>query len=215
MNRYHLVHVTEFTYDGPVSESYNEVRLRPLHDERQSCLSFRISTTPHVNGTTYRDAYENSVYQFNLLQEHRQLTIEAESIVLTHEQPETAGQSPTLAELDSQQDDVREEYFDFLTPTEYVPHLHELREFIEAAEEASGGAAIAYVEKLSNLIHDRFRYLPGATSRSFIDCRFLEDQRRRLPGLRSSPVRRGAHARTSRSLRFGVSGSAGVRGSGK
>ena len=29
MNRYHLVHVTEFVYDGPVSESYNEVRLRP------------------------------------------------------------------------------------------------------------------------------------------------------------------------------------------
>ena len=41
MNRYRLVHTTEFLYDGPVSESYNEVRLRPIHDERQSCLSFR------------------------------------------------------------------------------------------------------------------------------------------------------------------------------
>ena len=38
MNRYHLVHITEFAYDGPVSESYNEVRLRPIHDERQTCL---------------------------------------------------------------------------------------------------------------------------------------------------------------------------------
>ena len=46
MNRYHLVHVTEFHYDGPVSESYNEVRLRPMHDERQSCLSFRLTTSP-------------------------------------------------------------------------------------------------------------------------------------------------------------------------
>jgi transglutaminase-like putative cysteine protease len=43
MNRYRLVHVTEFHYDGPVTESYNEVRLRPRHDERQSCLS--ISST--------------------------------------------------------------------------------------------------------------------------------------------------------------------------
>ena len=34
MNRYRLVHTTDFVYDGPVSESYNEVRLRPLHDER-------------------------------------------------------------------------------------------------------------------------------------------------------------------------------------
>ena len=44
MNRYRLVHATEFIYDGPVSESYNEVRLRPIHDEKQSCLSFRLTT---------------------------------------------------------------------------------------------------------------------------------------------------------------------------
>ena len=46
MNRYHLLHVTEFIYDGPVSESYNEVRLRPIHDDNQSCLSFRLTTHP-------------------------------------------------------------------------------------------------------------------------------------------------------------------------
>ena len=40
MNRYHLVHITEFRYDGPVSESYNEVRLRPLTDDsRAACRS--------------------------------------------------------------------------------------------------------------------------------------------------------------------------------
>ena len=46
MNRFHLLHATEFIYDGPVYESYNEVRLRPIHDDRQSCLSFRLITTP-------------------------------------------------------------------------------------------------------------------------------------------------------------------------
>ena len=47
MNRFHLRHTTEFHYDGPVSESYNEVRLRPIQDERQSCISFRLVTTPN------------------------------------------------------------------------------------------------------------------------------------------------------------------------
>src|SRR5580658_4381962 len=56
MNRYHLVHVTEFHYDGPVSESYNEVRLRPIQDDRQSCISFRLITNPESRGTAYRDA---------------------------------------------------------------------------------------------------------------------------------------------------------------
>ena len=50
MNRYHLVHVTEFVYDGPVSESYNEVRLRPMHDDTQSCLSFRLTTASGLAG---------------------------------------------------------------------------------------------------------------------------------------------------------------------
>jgi len=163
MNRYHFVHVTEFAYDGPVSESYNELRLRPIHDERQSCLSFRISSTPHANGTTYRDAYGNSVYQFNVLQEHRGLRIEAESIVLTHDLPQIANETLTLADLDSRADELREEHFEFIAPTGYVPHLPELGEFIAAAEEESGGGVITFVQKLSDLIHERFRYLPGAT----------------------------------------------------
>lgn len=163
MNRYHLVHVTEFAYDGPVSESYNEVRLRPIHDERQSCLSFRVRTTPHASGTTYRDAYGNSVHQFNVLQEHRRLRIEAESIVLTHELAETAVEGVKLADLDSERDDLREEHFDFIAPTGYVPHLPELLAFISAAEEKSGGDAIGFVQSLSDLIHERFKYVPGAT----------------------------------------------------
>ena len=70
MNRYHLLHVTEFVYDGPVSESYNEVRLRPMHDETQSCLSFRLTTNPASPAFSYRDALGNWVHQFNILPEH-------------------------------------------------------------------------------------------------------------------------------------------------
>ena len=87
MNRYHLLHATEFRYDGPVSESYNEVRLRPIHDETQSCLSFRLVTNPASRGTSYRDAFGNWVHQFNILPEHHHLKIEAESVVLAHDAP--------------------------------------------------------------------------------------------------------------------------------
>jgi transglutaminase-like putative cysteine protease len=161
MNRYHLVHITEFAYDGPVSESYNEVRLRPIHDERQSCLSFRVITAPHANGASYRDAYGNSVYQFNVLPEHRRLRIEAESIVLTHDPPENSAQTVSFAELDMARDDLYEEYFEFIAPTEYVPHLPALREFIEASE--TRGDVLGFVRALSDLIHERFQYLKGAT----------------------------------------------------
>src|SRR5262245_4880564 len=85
MNRCHLVHVTEFQYDGPVSERYKEVRLRPLIDDRHSLLSFRLTTFPHSRASSHQDYFGNWVHQFNVLGEHRHLRIEAESVVLMHE----------------------------------------------------------------------------------------------------------------------------------
>ncbi len=163
MNRYRLVHTTEFVYDAPVSESYNEVRLRPLHDERQSCLSFRLTTSPGSRGTAYRDAHGNWVHQFNVLPEHRRLKVEAESVVLAHGVSESADDPTSLNEFDSRRDQLDEEHFDFLAPTGYVPHLAALREIIQAAEQASDATVAGFVQAVSDTIHARFRYVKGAT----------------------------------------------------
>lgn len=163
MNRYHLLHTTEFVYDGPVSESYNEVRLRPMQDDRQSCLSFRLATVPASRGTAYRDALGNWAHQFNVLTEHRHLKVEAESVVLVHEAPNGVHDPTPLAEFDARKDQMDEEYFDFVAPTAYVPHLRRLNEIIEAAECASDGTAEGFARAASELIHERFRYVKGAT----------------------------------------------------
>ncbi|HET6141967.1 MAG TPA: transglutaminase family protein [Candidatus Acidoferrales bacterium] len=163
MNRYHLVHATEFRYDGPVSESYNEVRLRPIHDEMQSCLSFRLITNPVSRGTAYRDSFGNWVHQFNILPEHHHLRVEAESVVLAHE----AAQFPTggikLSDLDERRDALEEEYLDFLSPTSYVPHLPQLDDLIDAACVGSDGSASGFVQAASKMIHEKFSYVKGAT----------------------------------------------------
>jgi transglutaminase-like putative cysteine protease len=163
MNRYHLVHTTEFRYDGPVSESYNEVRLRPMHDDKQSCLSFRLNTSPSSLGTAYRDAYGNWVHQFNILREHRQLMIEAESVVLVHDAPLPLEIAPKLAEFDARCDEFFEEHYDFMAATGYVPHPPQLAEIVEAAGAASGGTVAGFARAASELIHARFRYVKGAT----------------------------------------------------
>jgi transglutaminase-like putative cysteine protease len=163
MNRYRLVHTTEFLYDGPVSESYNEVRLRPIHDERQSCLSFRITTNPSSRGTSYRDAFGNSVHQFNILPEHQRLKIEAESVVLVHEAAGAIEDPGTLADFESRRAQLGEEYFDFLAPTTYVPRLDDLRSIADAAEKASGGTVAGFAQTASNIVHGLFQYVKGAT----------------------------------------------------
>jgi transglutaminase-like putative cysteine protease len=163
MNRYHLVHVTELHYDGPVSESYNEVRLRPVHDEKQSCLSFRLATSPRSRSTAYRDAFGNWVHQFNILQEHRHLTVEAESVVLAHDAVPLGTASMNLSEIDLLGKDLCEEYFDFLAPTPYVPHLPQLRDLLQEAEGAGGDSGEGFARAASRLIHERFLYVKGAT----------------------------------------------------
>jgi transglutaminase-like putative cysteine protease len=163
MNRYRLLHTTEFVYDGAVSESYNEVRLRPLHDERQSCLSFRLTTSPRSHGTAYRDSYGNWVHQFNVLAEHRHLKVEAESVVLAHEAVPLPPDPTTLAEFDAHSDQMDEEYFDFLAPTAYVPHLSGLKDIIKLAEKDSGGKILGFAQAASEAIHERFQYVKGAT----------------------------------------------------
>jgi transglutaminase-like putative cysteine protease len=164
MNRYHLTHVTEFHYDGPVSESYNAVRIRPIQDVRQSCLSFRLTTSPASRATAYRDAFGNWVHQFNILSEHHHLTVTAESAVLAHESPPQENDSISLAELDEQRGDLLEEFFDFVAPTGYVLHFRpEVGELMEVAEQAGNETVMTFAQSASDLIHVRFKYVKGAT----------------------------------------------------
>lgn len=163
MNRYHLVHATEFRYDGPVSESYNEVRLRPIHDEMQSCLSFRLITNPVSRGTAYRDSFGNWVHQFNILPEHHHLKVEAESVVLAHEAASFPTGGIKLCELEDRREQLEEEFLDFLSPTSYVPHVPQLDDLIASATHGCDGTASDFVKTASSMIHERFSYVKGAT----------------------------------------------------
>jgi transglutaminase-like putative cysteine protease len=163
MNRYHLVHATEFRYDGPVSESYNEVRLRPIHDDTQSCLSFRLITNPSSRGTSYRDSFGNWVHQFNILPEHHFLKIEAESVVLAHDAPLVPEGGMKLSELDDHREKLVEEFLEFFGPTGYVPHVPQLDDLIAAASAGCDGTISGFVKEASALIHEKFKYVKGAT----------------------------------------------------
>jgi transglutaminase-like putative cysteine protease len=161
MNRFRLNHVTEFIYDGPVRESYNEVRLRPIHDDRQSCLSFRLTSTPSSRPSAHLDYFGNWVHQFNIVAEHRRLRVAAETVVLMHDAPPAACDALTLAAFDRDfRDAMAEDYFDYVTPTEYVPHVAELDALAAEVPETD---AVAFLEQASALIHERFEYQKGAT----------------------------------------------------
>jgi transglutaminase-like putative cysteine protease len=162
MNRYRLVHVTQFHYDGVVSESHNVVRLRPRDDEWQTCLSFKLQTEPPSRASSYVDHWGNWVHSFSVQGEHRVLRIETRSLVHVEPPPAVPEQSLTLSEIDGMHDDL-DEHFDYLAPSSYVPHPAGLSAFIEDAERASSGTLVGFGQALAALIHERFRYEKGAT----------------------------------------------------
>jgi transglutaminase-like putative cysteine protease len=166
MNRYRLSHVTNFSYDGPVSESYNELRLRPRHDESQSCLSFRITTTPFSRPAAHLDYFDNWVHQFHILPEHRELRVESEAVVLVHPQQPWMARPFPLTELDQCRETLLDDHFDWLSATQYCPLLPDLpglQDLIQAGETRSDGTARGFAEAASALVHAEFTYKPGAT----------------------------------------------------
>jgi transglutaminase-like putative cysteine protease len=172
MNRFRLAHATMFSYDGPVSESYNELRLRPRHDETQSCLSFRITTNPFSKPVAHLDYFGNWVHQFHILPEHRELRVESEAVVLVHPPLSPPSGGISLKEIDHLSDSLLDEYFDWLSPTPYCPLLPVLSELAWDGELRSDGSARGFAEAAAGLIHERFTYKPGATHvhSSLEDC---------------------------------------------
>jgi len=163
LNRYKLAHVTLFSYDGPVSESYNELRLRPRHDETQSCLSFRLTTTPASKPAAHLDYFNNWVHQFHILPEHRELRVESEAIVLVHPSPAYENRAVTLEEADQRQEELREEHFDWMAPSQYCPLLPALGELTREVEGRCDGTVRGFADTAAVLIHEQFTYKPGAT----------------------------------------------------
>ena len=162
MNRYRIYHVTEFQYDGPVSESYNEVRLRPRQDDGQSCLSFVLNSKPAARASSYVDAAGNWVHRFNVLPEHCKLLIESDSVVLVHAPHAFPENGLALRDLESCAGEI-DDHFDLLAPTVYVPHDSAVKELIQAAERGCDGRAASFAAAAASVIHTRFRYEQGAT----------------------------------------------------
>ena len=172
MNRYNLAHVTQFSYDGPVTESYNELRLRPRHDEGQSCLSFRVVTRPQSKAMGHQDFFGNWVHLFHILAEHRSLRIETDAVVLVHPQPPAPKRGVTIAQFEGERDALGEEYFDWVSPTKYCPFLPSIHDLSSDAERSSDGTVYGLAEAASALIFSQFRYQQGATHvhSSVADC---------------------------------------------
>ena len=81
--RFYLFHRTSYRYPSLVTESYNELRLHPLTNDWQKCISSTLSILPICKPRSYLDLNGNIVHYFELPEAHQRLVIEARSVVET------------------------------------------------------------------------------------------------------------------------------------
>jgi transglutaminase-like putative cysteine protease len=156
--RIRVVHNTGYSYESPVRESYNEVRLTPRSDNRQNVIVSRIETSPPTRSYRYSDYWGTTVTSFDLHAPHTQLAVTATSVVETAE-PVVPARGATWDRLAG--DAVKDRFTEMLEFTAYVGRDRELARTAKALRR--GKEPVEAVLAASRWVHDHLAYQPGTT----------------------------------------------------
>lgn len=86
--KYRITHKTEYSYDAPVGQSYNEARLIPRNTGRQTLLNTALRISPlESDYRTRSDFFGNQVAYFSLQEAHKTFSATAISEVQILPQP--------------------------------------------------------------------------------------------------------------------------------
>ena len=118
MWRQRVLHATGYAYPSPATASYNEARLTPRSDSRQSVVLNRVETVPATRSYRYVDYWGTAVTAFDLHAPHTELTVTSASVVET-EQPDPVTEKLSWSGL--AQEAVIDRYDELLRPTDYTP----------------------------------------------------------------------------------------------
>ncbi len=157
-----ILHRTSFTYAGKAHDSFNEVRLCPIDDTFQKCVTFDLRLEPTAIPQDYSDFYGNKIHYFDIVEGHTKLIVEAESLVETtpnNDRPSV----PSVSSSDLEQSAEREMFAEFYTSSHYVPLEVEL--WREAQDALCDGRADVWNEvcRLGRHIYRTFTYKPKTT----------------------------------------------------
>lgn len=157
-----ISHLTRYTYDGPVQDSFNEARLQPVNDPLQDCREFSLRLTPNSQVRDYPDLYSNCVHYFDVPQPHESLEVEATSVVQT--MPESREAIPATAPDSLNTPAVKDHHFDFLQSSEFVSLGADVwREAIDALPDGLRDVWSDTVA-IGRHIHRNYKYTPLSTN---------------------------------------------------
>jgi transglutaminase-like putative cysteine protease len=147
-------HVTQFSYSDLAFASYNEVRVVPQSNSRQTRLEAKLATVPHAAQYTYWDYFGTQVVAFNIDHGHLDLQITSSSLVET--QPPDSPPDGSWSDIEA----ARDGFSEYLLPTRRTVPDEELAEL---ALELRAESPTTTIENVMGWVHDRLEYVPGVT----------------------------------------------------
>jgi transglutaminase-like putative cysteine protease len=150
-------YLTEYSYDAPVCDNLNALRVRPATTSSQRCDEFHARIDPEARVSRHLDYFGTEVLEFGIPTGHEQLTIDMRARVVTSDPP-----PPSEGDWESLRSGA---YLDaageFALPWEDQPLTPGLQEL--EAELASATGPLQALLELCALVPTRFEYRSGAT----------------------------------------------------
>jgi transglutaminase-like putative cysteine protease len=149
-------YLTEYHYDRPVEDNLNVLRITPATTATQRCEGVDLLVEPEARLTRHHDYFDTQVIELGVAAAHEQLTIDARARVATTPPPAPAD-PPWSAIAD---EPYREAAAEFLIDPRPAPADGMVDELVAATR---ADTPLATVERLVEVIPDRFEYQPGST----------------------------------------------------
>ena len=149
-------YMTEYRYEGQVTDNLNALRVRPATTSTQRVDDFHVRVDPEARLQRHLDYYGTEVIEFGVPQPHDHLSIDVRAHVVTAQPAEPPDEGWEALESGAYESAGGE----FLLAGEGEPENGDLHELFEASRARS---PLATLRLLSELIPDRFEYRQGAT----------------------------------------------------
>lgn len=161
---YSVRHVTRFRYSNPVRESVMELRMQPRSEPPQAVRNFQIVTVPRANLHAYTDHLGNAVYHFNVLREHSELRIDAQSVVEVNASYPLPAAADSLEWQRFNDFNLKAEHYDFLGQSDLAHETPALRSFIcRRGLDKPFSDPLTELKRLNTTIYNSFDYAAGVT----------------------------------------------------
>jgi len=148
--------LTEYHYDGPVTDNLNALRVRPATTSTQRCDEFHTRIEPEARVSRHLDYFGTEVLEFGIPTSHDHLTIDVRARVVTSDPPEPPEGSWDSLGSPAYVDAAGE----FALPWQDQPAIAGIDDLYGGLDCAT---PLETLQLLCELIPDRFEYRPGAT----------------------------------------------------